>query len=139
MSAPEGYVLVPVVLPPLAVSEIKDWAEEEHGLHLTQARPFWAELLRIVSGMSVDEQEALFVAEKGCAPAPLSPTYGPGDMAASWRSGYNTHAMGGRLEGEQEPRCPATPMELIGACQTVAFKAGWDAAIAALSPAGGGK
>lgn len=76
--------------------------------------------------------------------ASVAPTYGPEDMQAAWQSGYNTHAMGGRVGGEdaappklRNPNwtcCPVTPLELIGACPSVAFKAGWDAAVAAADP-----
>lgn len=68
---PDGYVLVPVILPPLAVSKIKDHLAEEHQLHSAKARPLWARLLEIVNGISVSDQEDLFVAENQRAPAPI--------------------------------------------------------------------
>lgn len=68
---PPGWALVPIVLPPLAVSEIKDLLESEYQCHLTQCRPLWASLLKIVAGLSIESQERLFVAERGRAPAPL--------------------------------------------------------------------
>lgn len=71
---PEGYVLVPIILPPLTVSGIKDVLAVEHGIHSEQARPLWASLLSVVAGLPVEQQEALYAAERGCAPAPLPPS-----------------------------------------------------------------
>lgn len=51
-----GFVVVPVRLPALAVSEIKDWLEAEYQLYDAKARPFWAGLLKIITGLSIEQQ-----------------------------------------------------------------------------------
>jgi hypothetical protein len=68
VGVPEGYVAVPIYLPALAVSEIKDIIARDYGLHSTPARPLWAKLLEIVHGISVDDQVAFVEARFAAAP-----------------------------------------------------------------------
>lgn len=72
-AVPKGHVPAPMILSPLQVAEIKDMLHQDYAFHLDQARPLWARLLEIVCGVRMAEQEAMFVAERGVAPAPLSP------------------------------------------------------------------
>lgn len=52
---PDGMVLVPRELPMLRVPEIKDMLAEEFHIYDCQARPLWAELLKIVAGVGIDD------------------------------------------------------------------------------------
>jgi hypothetical protein len=72
VAAPDGYVLAPVILRPLAVSEIKDAMEVEFNFHIDQARPLWARLLEIAAGIPLDEQERIHDDARCRAPAPLT-------------------------------------------------------------------
>ena len=56
---PDRHIAVPVVLPALAVSEIKDMLESEYDMYSIQARPLWASLLTIVAKISLDDQIAI--------------------------------------------------------------------------------
>ena len=56
---PDRHIAVPVVLPALAVSEIKDVLESEYDMYSIQARPLWASLLTIVAKISLDDQIAI--------------------------------------------------------------------------------
>lgn len=67
----QGYVLAPVILTPLAVSQIKDVMETEFDLHIDQARPLWARLLEIAAGIPLAEQERMHVGEASRAPTPV--------------------------------------------------------------------
>jgi hypothetical protein len=51
-----AFMLVPVRLPALAISEIKDMLEADYGIYDAKARPLWSSLLRIVTGMSLERQ-----------------------------------------------------------------------------------
>lgn len=77
---PEGMVSVPVRLPALAVSEIKDMLASDYRMHDIQARPMWAEFLRIVAGLSIERQEEIneYRAVAGVAPStpPLNEPFG---------------------------------------------------------------
>jgi hypothetical protein len=58
-------VTMPVRLPPLAVSEIKDMLAREYGLFDFKARPLWAQMVKILAGISIEEQERLIAAHDG--------------------------------------------------------------------------
>jgi hypothetical protein len=58
---PEGSLLISelIWLKPHAVSGIKDHMSERYGLESIEARPLWAKLFEIATGISVDVQQAL--------------------------------------------------------------------------------